>query len=375
MKEKNSEKKKWPLWLRILLIFISVIVFLFLALFAAYHMILDHYLGMIQYESDPIVENFETELLPEDIADFPEVQMSPEMQEEIQNKVEQMAPAKEIPIISDTEDITNILLMGEDKTGTDRLGTTDVMMLVSINTKTKKILMCSFLRDLYLKIPSDPPSARAGEYDGLNDANYFGGPMLTLATIKEHFNLDIQYYAKVNFKAFANVVDAIGGVEVSLSIPEIENINAHHKANAIYVGGTEYPIVFLPLEEGEHKLNGAQALTYARIRNLDSDWKRTGRQRKIVSSMLKKVPDLSLGEMMEMLEVLLPQVSTNIPQEKLKKLIAALPAYSSYPIEQATVPADQKFYEVGYYMVPDLQYNQFYLYEKIMGYRAEGDPR
>lgn len=372
-----------PLWLRILLIFVSVILILCLALFAAYHIILDYYLGKIQYETSPETDFFAGEAFPEpdENAPFseplaePENEPTPEEKQEAQNKAEEMAPKKEIPIISDTEHITNILLMGEDKSGTDRLGTTDVMMLVSVNTKTKKILLCSFLRDLYLKIPSDPPSAHAGEYDGLNDANYLGGPLLTLATIKEHFHLDIQYYARVNFKAFAQVVDTIGGVEVALSLPEVESINAHHKANAIYVGGLDYPIVFLPKEAGTYTLNGAQALTYARIRHLDSDWQRTGRQRKIITSMIGKIPELSFSQMIETMDALLPQIATNIPKEKLKEIVTALPGYARYPIEQISIPADQKFVNVGYYMVPDLEYNQFYLYEKIMGYRAKGDPR
>ncbi len=360
-KEKKPPKQKKPLWLRILIILVSVILFLGLALFAAYHIALEYYLGKIQYETEVPSIEYETVAEPED--------------EEAKNKAEEMQGNAESPLIADTEHITNILLIGEDRSETGKAGNTDVMLLVSINTETKKILMCSFMRDLYLEYPAEPANPCAGNFWGLNAAYRYGGPELTLAVIRKNFNLDIQYYAKVDFVSFANVVDTIGGVSVPLAIEEIEIINREQNVNAKFVGYEDYYLEPLPLQEGNRLLNGAQALTFARMRKIDSDWQRTGRQRMILSAMLQKVPNLSLGQMMETMEVLLPQITTNMPKEMLKKMVSSLFEYSSYSIEQASVPADGKFVNINYYMVPDLEYNRFYLYEKVMGKRANGDPR
>ena len=94
------------------------------------------------------------------------------------------------------------------------------MILLSINDRAKKIYMTSILRDMYVEIPG---------HDGnrLNAAYAYGGPELLMQTVEQNFGIDVNRYVQVNFEAFANLVDAVGGVELELSTEELEYVNGY----------------------------------------------------------------------------------------------------------------------------------------------------
>ena len=116
--------------------------------------------------------------------------------------------------------VTNILLIGNDSRENGEDGRSDAMILLSISTKTKTIQMISLLRDTYVEIPG---------HDGnrLNAAYAFGGPKLLMETIEENFQIPVSHYVLVNFEAFANLVDAVGGVDLELTSEEVEYVNGY----------------------------------------------------------------------------------------------------------------------------------------------------
>ena len=114
--------------------------------------------------------------------------------------------------------VKNILLIGNDSRTEDESGRSDAMILVSISSKTNSIHMTSLLRDIYVDIPG---------HDGnrLNAAYAFGGPELLMETIEENFDIEVNRYMLVNFQAFANLVDAVDGVELEVTNEEVQLIN------------------------------------------------------------------------------------------------------------------------------------------------------
>ena len=191
-----------------------------------------------------------------------------------------------------SKNVINVLLVGADK-GTNS-GNTDVMMLISLNKKTKQLKLVSFLRDSYLYI--DSPK---GSYcSKLNAAFSMGGPECLMETIENNYKIKIDNYVMVNFESFVQIIDAMGGVTVDVQ-----------KYEADY----NYKKFKVELPYGDDvTLNGKQALCFCRIRGCDADGdvSRTRRQRQVIESIINRVKTASIGDMNKYIDILLPYVDT-----------------------------------------------------------------
>ncbi len=193
--------------------------------------------------------------------------------------VGKLAKAEKIEHIENAElisnsNVRNILLIGSDKEkgGAAR---SDTIIIASVNKTTGRITICSLLRDTHLYIPGE------GEAK-VNSAYAWGGASLLVQTIEHNFGIKIDDYATVNFEMFTALVDGLGGIEVEVTENEADYINNRHN-----YGNEKKPD---HVESGEKVyLNGYQALWYARIRKLDSDFMRTERQRKVLASIAAKM--------------------------------------------------------------------------------------
>lgn len=369
--EKKSRKDRV---LRIIGIILCVISALALLGFGIYHGVLNYYLSKINIVTEEEEMSFVTQRLEEEI---PEPEETAE--ETITGEpVTEEAPAEEIdlhgtfgagslPLICDTKKVTNILLLATDSRQKGGAGRSDVMMLVSINQETGKIVLCSFLRDLYAHYPTEPKNPINGGYDKLNHAHAYGGPSLTMAVLKETFNIDVKHYVKVDFSSFVQVVDAVGGVDLYLTAAEAQHINRYESANATESHLTNYTPAPLQAVAGMHHLNGVQALAHARNRSIGSDFQRTQRQRNVISAIVGKAGNLSLSQINHLLDVFLPLVTTNISVDKMKDLIGKIPAMLGYSIESTKVPLEGTYQSVRYNLIPDLEKNCYPLYEQIYG--------
>lgn len=170
--------------------------------------------------------------------------------------------------------VKNILLIGADKEqgGASRA---DSIMIASVNKRTGRITVVSILRDTHLDIPGERESK-------VNAAYAWGGANLLIQTIEQNFGIKIDDYATVNFEMFTALIDGLGGIDVDVSEDEADYINNRHR-----YGKEEKPET-VPSGENVH-LTGYQALWYARIRKLDSDFNRTERQRKVIAAIVKDV--------------------------------------------------------------------------------------
>lgn len=201
-----------------------------------------------------------------------------------------------------SKNVINVLLVGADR-GTNS-GNTDVMMLISLNKKTKQLKLVSFLRDSYLYIDSKNGSSCSK----LNSAFSMGGPECLVQTIENNYKIEIDNYVMVNFESFVEIIDAMGGVTVDVQ-----------KYEADY----NYKKFKISLPYGEDvTLNGEQALCFCRIRGCDADGdvSRTRRQRQVIESIIDRVKTASVGDLNKYIDILLPYVDTGFAKTQILSL-------------------------------------------------------
>ncbi len=246
-------------------------------------------------------------------------------------------------------DQINVLLVGVDARENEESSRSDTMMLVTLDKKNKQIKLTSFLRDSFVEI------AGTNSWNKLNAAYFRGGIQTLYDTLELNFKVDIQYYAIVDFEIFQTIVDELGGINVDVT--ERESYYTYHS------GDVKVPV---RIEAGEDiLLNGEQALWYSRIRYLDSDFKRTERQRKVITAIVEKASQKSIGELYSLAEAIVPLVKTNMSTNQILSL--GLTAFKNkmyeYPIVQQSIPADGTWYDknisgVGASLVMDMEENQ-----------------
>lgn len=217
-------------------------------------------------------------------------------------------------------DLVNILLVGQDQREGEDTARSDSMILCTYNKETKKLVMTSFLRDLYVPIPGHGSNR-------INAAYANGGLDLLEETLETNFGLHIDGGIEADFSQFSQIIDLLGGVEIELRQDEADFINAETGSS---------------LTEGTQQLDGQQALLYSRIRNLDADgdFSRTDRQRKLLSALVAHFQNTGLLQMMDLVETLMPMISTDMSKVQILTLaLELLPNLSELEVSSQSVPA------------------------------------
>lgn len=227
---------------------------------------------------------------------------------EISNNPEDLGFAK-----VKSDDIVNIALLGIDAKDKDSFeGRSDSIIILSINKTDKKIKLLSILRDSFVPIVEDGET----RYHILNNAYFTGGPQLAIKTLNTVYDLDISEYVSVNFLGVAEIVDAVGGIEIELAENELLNLNGTIM-NSCQVLGVPYT-EHLVENAGVQLLNGIQALSYSRIRqtaNVDGtkyDYGRTDRQRYVLQQLFNKAVKLEFSQIIELVKTLTPYCETSL---------------------------------------------------------------
>ena len=241
----------------------------------------------------------------------------------------------------------NILLLGSDARTENESCRTDTMIICSINTRSGEVKLTSILRDVAVEFDD------IGQYNGtyrLNAANYFGGPQLAMKTINECFGMNIQYYAMVDFTSFAIIAEKLGGVELTISQEEMEqiNLNAKKQAKQAWKAGideTELAATNVLLEtygENTH-LNGRQALAYARIRKIDSDISRAERQRKVLVALMEKVKTRNAQDIMSMAISMFGYIESNLSVDQIISVATSVITSNLAEVDQFRLPVNDSF--------------------------------
>ncbi|WP_046174450.1 LCP family protein [Domibacillus indicus] len=204
------------------------------------------------------------------------------------------------------EDNVSILFMGIDDNVNRDYGDntrTDALVLATLNIEDKTIKMVSIPRDSYAYIPAE------GHNNKINHAHAVGGPTATIEAVEELLDVPVDYYVRMNFYAFVDVVDALDGIKFDVPF-EITEKNSDDKHNAVH------------LEPGMQTLDGQEALALARTRKYDSDIERGKRQQEVLQAIAKKALSLnSLTKYDEMLEAVGSNMRTDMTFSEMKSFI------------------------------------------------------
>lgn len=259
------------------------------------------------------------------------------------------------PVQTDTglichEDLVNILLVGQDRRPGESRQRSDAMILVTINKRNRTITFTSFMRDLYVDIPGY-------KYNKLNAAYQRGGFSMLCQTLKTNFGVVVDGCIEVDFNGFISIVDQVGGIDIELSGAEAKDLNESYGFS---------------LKKGMNHMDGATALAYARNRNIGNDFGRTERQRKVLTAIFRASKDLSLPQMQQFLESVMPLISTTMTSKEITNyLVTLFPVLSGATIQNLRIPADNTYTDamikgIGSSLVPDLEANRQLLQQTLL---------
>ncbi len=235
--------------------------------------------------------------------------------------------------IKKVEGVTNLLFIAEEKEEDEIRGRSDVIIIVTINTKDNTLKLTSILKDTYVQIP--------GYQDNrINSAYRTGDIPLLEKTIEQNFNIQVDGYIKVDFDGFSDLIDALGGVEVTLTKKEAKWLN---EGNHILDEDSRN------LKSGKQRLNGAQALGYARICKVptvngqSNDYGRTWRQKAVVSSVFNDYKNQSLTDMVALAPKVLSLITSDLTESKILSLAMTAIDLKVDQIETLSIPIKDSY--------------------------------
>ena len=327
--EKPRKKKKWK---RVVLIVFLALLLLIVIAVAAVGLYVDYLLNQLTpYDpsNDMMVASKEADDI--EMNDPQIVTIPPDASEDIPDisditfttePTEEPKPEEPVYIQSNPDHVVNILLIGQDRKPGEGRQRSDSMILLTFNKSKKTLTLTSFMRDQYVQIPGYKPNK-------LNAAYAFGGMSLLNETLRVNFNGHVDGNVEVDFAGFTNLIDMLGGVDISLTSAEVKYMNHATDWN---------------LTTGVNRLTGEQALVYSRIRAIDSDYRRAERQRKVILSLLERYKNQSLPEMLDMLSDVLPMVTTNMDKSEIVNYAVELaPMLTSMEMDTLRIPVDGSF--------------------------------
>jgi polyisoprenyl-teichoic acid--peptidoglycan teichoic acid transferase len=202
-------------------------------------------------------------------------------------------------------DNVSILFIGVDESDTRNFGSatrSDALMLATLNEKEKSVKLVSIPRDSYVYLPE------VGYKTKINHAHAYGGPKASIEAVETMFNIPVDYYVKMNFHAFIDVVDALDGINVEVPYEMYEQ-NSKDTANAVHL---------LP---GMQSLDGEEALALARTRKKDNDIERGKRQQEILKGVMQKaISANALTKYDDIIQAIGDNMETNMTFDEMKAL-------------------------------------------------------
>lgn len=310
------EKKKRPKWVKVTGITAGAILSVLLILFV----VVNAFLGKIN------------------ITDWGDTQKQDEVFEKGEGNGEEIDPDSvqwgPNGSLRQDKNTVNVLLVGEEAiNGGDSRGRTDSIMIATMNVKQKTIKLTSLMRDMYVQIPGYSDNK-------LNAAYHIGGMPLLKETIQLNFDIELDGAILVDFDGFEQVIDKLGGVEITLTDSEASYLNS---TNYISNPGNRN------VKAGTQILNGNQALGYSRVRYRKAssgeadDFGRTSRQRTVLNAIFEKYKSKNVAELVLLLNDILPLVTTDIQKSDIVGYIGTFVTLGTTKLETLRLPADNQY--------------------------------
>ncbi len=231
-------------------------------------------------------------------------------------------------------EMRNLLLIGIDARPGETTGRSDTMIIVTLDPDDNSIKLTSIMRDLYVEIPGY-------KNNRINAAYVFGGPELLMKTIETNFGIHIDNYIAVNFSMMGTLIDAIGGLTLTVESDYYKDrINAVIKMDN-KVLGIDINDGLLK-SAGEQRMTGKQAQAYARYRygTKDGDFGRTARQREVITKIFEKLSGMSALQLMRLVVDNASDVYTNLPIADLASFAPVLISMKDANIAELRLPID-----------------------------------
>ncbi|MGB4588357.1 MAG: LCP family protein [Clostridiaceae bacterium] len=268
---------------------------------------------------------------------------------------------EKINIFKDSKSIINVLLLGVDQREEDTASRSDSIMIASINPVNGNIKLASLMRDTRVDIQGHGK-------DKLGHAYAYGGPALALKTVNKNFDMNLTYYATIDYIGLLNIIDSVGGVMIDVKDYELEWANITVRDIAMLNGTENTPLT----KAGMQLLNGQQAVGYSRIRKAgDGDYERTERQRTVLSAVLNKLTKMNVTQIPNLINTFAPYVETNITSTYLLKIGVSVLNSGISEIIQSRFPTDQssggKIINDRWYLVYDKEDTISELHNFIFG--------
>ena len=350
--EKMTRKKKIKKGIMIALIVLCVLICI--AVVACIIQI-EQLLGMINRADDEILET---------MSDAQYQEMMDAMRETVPEdytgeviSAEDIQWEEEAEDLEQSDDIINILLIGQDRRSHEGRSRSDTIILVTVNKPAGTLTLTSFMRDMYVPIP--------GRDDNRINVPYaVGGMNLLDATLKRNFGVNVDANVVVDFYGFIDMVDLMGGIEIELTEKEADYMNRNFSWDVDDGLDDEWN-----LTAGVQQLNGSQALSYARMRKVgNSDYERTERQRRVIAKLIEKAKSLSVAELNLMMQHALPLITTDMDDAQILSYAMDLfPRLKDLEVQTLRIPVDggykPEMIDGMSVLVPDLWYNRWKLQE------------
>jgi len=238
----------------------------------------------------------------------------------------------------------NVLMLGSDTRGEER-GLSDTIMIANYNQDTHDIKLASIMRDTYVEIPGHGMQK-------INAAFAIDGPELLRQTLKQNFDIDLHYYAVVDFEGFSKLADIIApdGIEVDIPHQMSEDIG-------------------MTLEPGRQVLHGEELLGYVRFRkDADGDYGRVQRQQEIIGKLKDEAVSIhGLMKLPKLVGIADPYIDTNVDSKTILTVGKGLISGSEHPMETLRIPVDNSYQnvrtDVGSVLQIDIEQNKQALHD------------
>lgn len=363
--EKVGKKKNlWqriPLWCRIAMISLTTICLLLVFLVGTKPGRRLIYGMVAGYLDEGFTRPDELTPAPTGVVENPNIERPTQKPEDPDQPEKPEQPEGPASTLRQEEHVYNVLLIGVEALPQFGGSRSDSMILVSVNSKDKKIYVTSLMRDMYVQINGYSDNK-------LNAAYAYGGAPLLVDTIEQNLQVKIDGYVKVGFDSFEWIIDRLGGVEITLTADEAAYLRKKdyisNPANRNVVAGTQL-------------MNGNQVLGYCRVRYVPNingtadDFGRTERQRIVLTKLFEKYKDLNIFSLLSIFNDCLPQVVTDISRDDLQDLLEMVIENKILTMETFRIPVSGGYGSTTVggsdVIVVDWQKNREQLYDKIFG--------
>ena len=244
--------------------------------------------------------------------------------------------------------VRNIALLGLDTRQDNDVGRSDAIVILTVDKTHNKLKLTSVARDTYVSIDGHSK-------DKLTHAYAYGKSQLAVKTLNQNFGLEISDYVTMNFYGLTRVIDYIGGVDITVTEAEKNELNKNIFPEMRSLG-MKCPDI---KASGTQRLNGAQAVCYARIRHIDSDVQRGNRQKTVLMAMFNEAKSMGALKLPQFAEMFLKECETSLSTNDIMSLgswgLVASPEFEQLSIPNDNIPSSGKIIKGVWYYVYDLE--------------------